>query len=160
MANINNEQRKNLARIVEQNGTYSDFYQMKYEVQDKALVASHKEDIANHAELFAEYEKVAKEGEKKIEEVKKADALAREKAQKAYRVIENKLSEAGLSYDRPYRYGGDDEVKGTWKANSGRFSSEYTRWQKELIASIWASDTVEKAKTFVDDFLKASNKKN
>lgn len=164
MANINNEQRKNLAKIVEANGNYSDFYAMKYEEADKKMVAKFSDKISAHLAIVKEHNALEVEQEKEIatlkEKQKKEIAEVAERRDKASRPLEDanlEFSSGGRTWSyRRNAYEGNDSP--SWRAKTSRFQSDYQKWQRELVASIWASETVEKAKSLVKEFLEGTGK--
>lgn len=169
MANINNEQRKALARIVEQNGTYSDYYQHKFADTDKKLVADNKATISKHADAVLAKNEAKALFEKEQTALKEKHTTIINKLEKTEKAVRSSLVGKGLMYQEPNRYSynyEDDEEGKTkkeniverWSANEGRFTSAYAKWQKELIASIWSSDTVAKAQAVVKEFLAASGR--
>lgn len=196
---INNEQRKRFAKLIEDNGTYSDFYKTKYEAKDKATLKKNASTIESHSRLViaktkledsqesnrsklirVHNEKIQKLNDahnKILEGLEKSDTKAVHAIAVKTSPIHQKLIDLGLEYtspssskcyncrnyadrdDRTCEYSdsivcADRKIEGgIWRTNNHAYRLEYEKWQKQLIADIWASDTVAKARALVRSFL-------
>lgn len=187
MAEINNEQRKALARIVEENGTYDDYYRVKYAAKDEAFAKKHSALMAEHKKLDASYNalctannEAARALDKKLQQErialeakhdqernklceKQTQAQAASKA--TVETVAKKLRALGFTSERVVVEAASRlnnyETKyadGEWNMPASRFRNEYDLWRKSIVALVWAASSAVDAQKLVARFLKGVGK--
>jgi len=150
MANINNEQRKAFAEIVEQNGRSHEFYE-KYgqgsvaknrakaqSILDRMIAIDEKAD-ALEAVCKNAVNALEVKNRKAVEAVKRGGkGLAEELDKLGYR----KSSEG---------YGSEREI--VLDEDTSRTSAEYEMFKKRTIASIWGAGSLEEGNKAIQDYL-------
>lgn len=104
MSNMNELQRKGFLNIVQENGTYNDFYRTRYEKADSGLVAKNQTAITAHLKLLEEKKAIEKKNQETIGELqKKADKeiqIQYDKHTAERKTLEKKLSDARIVIER------------------------------------------------------------
>jgi hypothetical protein len=150
MANMNNEQRKAFADIVEANGRAHEFYQ-KYgqsavaknrvkaqAILDKMIAIDEKADAL---------EAVCKEA---VNALEAKNRKAVEAVKRSGKGLADELDKLG--YDKSSDgYGSDREI--VLFEDTSRTSAEYEMFKKRTMASIWGASTLEEGNKAIQDYL-------
>lgn len=148
--NINNEQRKAFAEIVEQNGRADEFYAKYGKSQivknEKAAQIILKQIVAND-ELEKKMDKKNREERDVLEE---KHAKAKKVVSDLGRTLGEKLSQLGYSE-------GNEYVGGIYQAvlreDTSITRTEYEMFKKHAIADIWGAESLEVGKKVIDNYL-------
>jgi hypothetical protein len=148
--NINNEQRKAFADIVEQNGRAEEFY-AKY---GKSRIVKNEKTAQAILNQIVANDELQKKMDKKNREEREALEAKQDKAKKvvadAGRTLDEKLTKLGYSQ-------GNEYVGGIYQAvlreDTSITRAEYEMFKKHAIADIWGAESLEVGKKAIDNYL-------
>lgn len=150
MANINNEQRKAFADIVEANGRSQEFYE-KY---GKDRVEKHRKAAQTLLKKILSDKDAVKALERKHQAEENAleskNREIRRKIENAIRTSETKMSALGFSTTNEWENG---EYKTVLSENTSITHSEYEMFKKRALAAIWGASTLDEANKAIQDYL-------
>jgi hypothetical protein len=163
MANITNEQRSGLIRIIEDNGRGREFFE-KYgkpvkeanradaqKLVDQLTVLGQEQDT-RYSVNRAEEQKIQNENYKKrneldaeynkaLEELRVKNEKANNERSRTMRTLEKKLKALGFVKDADYE--GDTTVT----------NAEYEMFKKRALAGVWGAETLENANIAIQKYL-------
>lgn len=149
--NINNEQRKAFAEIVEANGRSSEFYAKfgksrvsKNEAKAKALltkISANDTALDKAKEAQRVEEKAVEDKHRKIKDT----------IEGVGRTLDHQLNALGYSVGREWI---DGSYKPVLREDESITRSEYEMFKKQALADIWGAESLEVAKKAIDRYLK------
>lgn len=141
--NINNEQRKAFAKIIEQNGRSQEFYNkygkdrvVKNEAEAKKLLAIL---VAND-----KAEEVLKEKQRKEEK------NLENRIRKDNRIAEKKMEALGYGTEKEWEDG--DYIK-VLSEDKSITNAEYEMFKKRALTAVWSAESLEVGKKAIDNYL-------
>lgn len=148
--NINNEQRKAFADIVEQNGRSQEFYEKfgkaRIVKNEKAAQVILNQVVAND-KLLSDIKDKHSKAEKELEN---KNGKIQETISDTGRILATKLEKLGYSTSREYR----NNKYGTYlQEDTSITRAEYEMFKKRALTNIWGAESLEVAKKAIDNYL-------